>query len=268
MLRVVYGGAYGPHRTAIERSALIRSYAKQVLLGLVLHVLCSKLSCLATRARGALLAAASAEIGTGLRRLRDSIAALAEPDHTAFVNRFIELWSRGLTIFRSGRLPPAGSQTYEAITRLSELEMAAEPNIGGSGLPELAAALGLLGMGEAEGKWTLLLPRSSDIDQGIFQATGTVSAKTTQIFFVNSVSAALELIKQGALTNTTNLVFHSDDAWQQMMDRGSASRRSPMGGPLSGRRRPDACHVSMRKLITEARDIASLRQRFEEEMTL
>ena len=158
MLRVVYGEAYGPNRTAIERSALIRSYAKQVLLGLVLHVLCSKLSSLATRACGSRLAAASAEMGAGLRRLRDSVAALAEPDHTAFVNRLIELWSRGLTIFRSGRLPPAGSQTYEAITRLSELEMAAEPNIGGSGLPELAAALGLLGMGEAEGKWTLSQP--------------------------------------------------------------------------------------------------------------
>jgi hypothetical protein len=97
---------------------------------------------------------------------------------------------------------------------------------------------------------------------------GTVASKTAQIFFVNGVTAALELIKQGALTSRTDKVFHSDSAWQEMMDRGSAYRRSPKGGSLSGRGRPGARHVSMRKLIAEARDIASLSQRFEEEMTL
>jgi hypothetical protein len=268
MLRVVYGAAYGQNRAAIEESALIRAYAKPILVGLVLQVLCAKLSSLATQRCGARLAGASADIGAGLRHLRDSVAALAEPDRTAFLNRFIELWSRGLMIFRSGCLPPAGSKIYEVITRLSEPEMAAEPNISGSGLPEFAVGLGLLGRGEVEGKWALSLPGSSDIDQGMFQATGRVAAKTAQIFFVNGVIAALELIKQGALTNRTAIVFHSDNAWQEMMDRGSASRRSPKGASLSGRRRLDAHYVSMRKLIEEAEDIASLSQRFEEEMTL
>jgi hypothetical protein len=100
------------------------------------------------------------------------------------------------------------------------------------------------------------------------QATGRVAAKTARIFFVNGVTATLELIKQGALTNRTDIVFHSDNAWQEMMDRGSATRRSPKGAALSGRGRPGARHVSMRKLIADARDIPSLNQRFEEEMTL
>lgn len=268
MLRVVYDAAYGPNRAAIEESALIRAYAKQILLGLVLHMLCAKLSSLATQGGGARLAGASADIRAGLRRLRDSVAALAEPDRTAFLNRFIELWSRGLTIFRTGSLPSAGSPTYEVITLLSEPEMTAEPSIGGSGLPEFAVGLGLLGRGEADGKWTLSMPKSSDIDQGIFQATGKATAKTARIFFVNSVTAALKLINQGALTNRTDIVFHSDNAWQEMIDRGLISRRSPRGASLSGRGRPGARHVSMRKLIVEARDITSLSQRFEEEMTL
>lgn len=118
--------------------------------------------------------------------------------------------------------------------------MATEPIIGGSGLPEFAVGLGLLGRGEAEGKWTLSLPGSSDIAQGMFQATGRVAAKTAQIFFVNGVTAALELIKQGALTNRTDIVFHSDNAWQEMIDRGSTTRqfaegRFPLGKRTFGR---------------------------------
>jgi hypothetical protein len=126
MLRVVYGNAYGPNRAAIEASALIRAYAKPMLLGLVLHLLCAKLSSLATQGCGAPLADASADIGAGLRRLRDRVAALAEPDRLALLNRFIELWSRGMAIFRSGCLPPGGSRTYEVITPFSEAEMAAD----------------------------------------------------------------------------------------------------------------------------------------------
>src|SRR5207248_9630618 len=129
-------------------------------LGLILHMLCAKLSSLASQGCGARLAGASVDIGAGLRRLRDCVAALAEPDCMVFLSRFIELWSRGWTIFRSGCLPPTGSQTYEVITRLSEPEMATDPNIGGSGLPEFAVGLGLLGRGETEGKWTLSLPGS------------------------------------------------------------------------------------------------------------
>jgi hypothetical protein len=78
MLRVVYGAAYGQNRAAIEESALIRAYAKPILVGLVLQVLCAKLSSLATQRCGARLADASADIGAGLRHLRDSVAALAD----------------------------------------------------------------------------------------------------------------------------------------------------------------------------------------------
>ena len=78
----------------------------------------------------------------------------------------------------------------------------------------------------------------------------------------------LELLKQGALTNSASIVFHSDDAWQQMMQRGGLGRRSPKGISFSARGRPGARHVSMRKLIAEAPDVVTLSQRFQEEMAL
>lgn len=267
MLRTVYEGAYGRFRTDIEASALIRAYAQQVLIGLVLYVLCAKLSALAIQGSGARFAGAAADIHSGLRRLRNLAADLAEPERRAFLNTFIDMWSRGMTMFRTGFLPPAGSQLYEAITNLSENEMATEPNLAGSGLPELALALSLLGRGEEEGKWSLSLPAAT-IDGGIFEATGTVSMKSAQIYFVSGVTAALELIKQGALTNSADTVFHSDDAWQQMVESGAYGRRSPRGGPYSARRRSEAHHVSMRRLIREALDIVTMSQRFQEEMAL
>jgi hypothetical protein len=271
MLRVVYDAAYGPNRAAIEASALIRAYAKPVLLGLVLHLLCAKLSSLAMRACGGPLAGASADIGAGLRRLRDYIAALADGDRLTFLNRFIELWSRGMALFRRGDLPAVGSQNYEVISPLSAPEMVADPNIDQSGLPELAIGLGLLGRGEAQGKWTLSGPSGLDIDRGTFQATGTwASAKTAQIFFVSSPTAVIELINRGALKNDHDIIFHSDDAWQRMLDLeyGSGSRRTPTGTFHRRIGRLQARHVSIRKLLGDAHDIASLSQRFEEEMTL
>src|SRR5260370_34625261 len=131
-------------------------------------------------------------------------------------------------MFRSCGLQPAGEVMYEVIMILWEREMAAEPNIGGSGLPEFAVGLGLLGRGEADSKWTLSMPKSSDIDQGIFQATGKATAKTARIFFVNSVTAALKLINHGALTNRTDIVFHSDNAWLEMIHSVLICRLSPM----------------------------------------
>jgi hypothetical protein len=200
--------------------------------------------------------------------LRNLVAGHAEPDRRAFLNSFIRLWSRGMTIFRTGFLPATGSQVYEAITSLSETEVVTDPNLAGTGLAELALGLSLLGRGEEEGKWNLSLPGALSIDQGIFEATGIVSKMTAQIYFVSRTTAALELIKQGALTNSASIVFHSDDAWQQMTERGGPGRRSPKGTFFSGRGRPGARHVNMRKLIAEAPDIATLSQRFQEEMAL
>jgi hypothetical protein len=196
---------------------------------------------------------------------------MADGDRLTFLSRFIELWSRGLTLFRHGDVAPASSQEYEVISPWSVSEIAADPNIDQSGLPELAIGLGLFGRGVAQGKWTLSPPSRADLGLGTFQATATwASAKTRQIFFVRSATAAIELINRGALRNGNDIIFHSDDAWQKMLelDHGSGSRRSPAS--TSGRRtgRGRARHVSIRKLLQDAHDIASLSQRFEEEMTL
>jgi hypothetical protein len=264
MLRVVYGAAYGVHGRDIESSALLRAYAKQALLALVLCVVSDKLRMLAEMACGAF----ARELSDGMKCLRDSVAAAAVGDHLAFVDELVRLWSRGIALFRRGDQPPADCDGYEAISPLPIQEMTADPNVLNSGLPELAVGLALLGRGEAAGKWSLSLPPAAEITCGALQATGTWDgARATQVYFVNGTAAALELMKRGAFAKRNVVVIHSDDAWNRMRDVGSPYHRSPMA-PRGRERQPAVRHASIRQLLQSAADFAALEQRFEEVVTL
>jgi hypothetical protein len=270
MLRVVYQEAYGRDHNAIEASALIRAYSKQALLGFVLHLLTAKLSWLAARRCELALVGAAPDVAAGIRELRDLMAGFADGDRLTFLNSFIDLWSRGLMMFRRGELPPSGSAKYEVISPLSAPDMANDPNIAESGLLEMAVGLGLLGRGQTDGKWTLAPPASAGVEYGVFQATGAWTAtKMAQIFFVRSAPAAIRLIDQGALKNENDIILHSDDAYVGMPELGgNPGVRSPTAGVLRRTGRPKPRHVSMRSIIRDATDFATLKQRFEEEMTL
>jgi hypothetical protein len=270
MLRVVYATAYGTNQNAIEDSALLRAYGKQILLALFLHLLTEKLILLARSACAVgPLATSFEELRAALRHLRNRIAAVADGDRLAFVNVFVQFWSRGLVLFRRGDIPAPNSEKYELITPLSLQEMSADPNLlQQSGLPELAVGLALLGQGDADGKWTLSLPAALNIEHGALRAIGTwASAEARQIYFVSSAAVAIELVKRGGITRDNVLIIHSDDAWKEMSDAGLTSHRSPTGS--SGRTGLLAArHVSIRNLLRAAPNLAMLKQRFEEEITL
>ena len=264
MLRVVYGDAYGPHETDIKSSALLRAYAKQALLALVLHVLSAKLTSLATSTYDV----ASGELSAGIKHLRGRVAAVADGDPLVFVNGLVRFWSRGMALFRRGVPRPAGCEMYGAISPLPIHEMVADPNISTSGLPELAIGLALLGLGETGGKWTLSLPLAENITDGALQATGAwADAQPTQIYFVNGAATAVELMKRGAIATENVIVIHSDDAWSHMSDAGLPRHRSPTGAP--GRTgQPPIRHVSIRQLLQSPSEFATLEQRFAEEISV
>ena len=68
--------------------ALIRAYAKPLLVSLVLHVLCSKLRKLILLAPGGLGVADLSELQVGVVAVRDLLAAAAEPDRLSFLACF------------------------------------------------------------------------------------------------------------------------------------------------------------------------------------
>ena len=84
---------------------------------------------------------------------------------------------------------------------------------------------------------------------------------------MRSAAVALDLEKRGAFANDSTIVIHADDVWQQMhpSSSGSARKRSRAFG-RTGKAKPR--HVSISHLLQTEPDVARLRKRFIEEVTL
>lgn len=263
MLKVVYGDLYTPNQVDIEKSALLQSWPEQVLLALVIRLLCGKLSLLAENVlTGTVLQPEMALIIDDLIALRDKVAGTATGDRTAFINVAIGAWSRGLGLFRSGRLP-GSTETYETLSVTGVAQLSADANALMSGLGEAAVGLALLGHGQTSGDWTLNTPATGLLVDGALQVTASwAGAKQVCVFFVRGASEAIELGRQGAFGNANVVVVHSDDAWAQMRNGGASARRPTRAPGRTGA--VSARHVSIRELVGSAASMATLVTKFKE----
>lgn len=266
MLKVVYGGAFTPHQADIETSAVLPSWPEQVLLALTLKLLCDKLAYLAVNVlQGTVLQPDAPAIVAELTALRDDVAAGAEGNRTDFTNTAITAWSRGLKIFRSGRLP-LSPETYEVLSLTGMAQIGGDANTLTSGLGEAAIGLALLRQGQASGDWHLALPAGAALNDGALQVTGTWSGATpARVYFVRSAAEAITLRQQGAFANDNVVVVHSDDAWVQMQPSGvrpPSARRAKRAPGRTGI--PSVRHVSVRELVTGASSLATLATKFRE----
>jgi hypothetical protein len=99
ILRVAYRDDYSPNSAAIEFSALLRAYAKPLLVALVLHVLVAKLEALARLSRaGGFPPTDVALLGDGLRQVRDLASAAADGDREAFIRAASAEMSRAMSL--------------------------------------------------------------------------------------------------------------------------------------------------------------------------
>jgi hypothetical protein len=156
VLRLSYGDAYNDDPAAVHEATLLRAWGEKVLIALVLKLLADKLTRLMELALTALgkrpIAGALEPL---LKALRDDISDLAVPapgaqNRIAFVNQAIALWSRTLSLFRSGTLP-ANADAYETLSNSTPNRIAADQNAQAMGLGRLGVALSLLQFGrEAE----------------------------------------------------------------------------------------------------------------------
>jgi hypothetical protein len=204
VLTLVYGDAYNDDMAAVDEASLLRAWGEKVLIALVLKVLTDKLARLMelglTQAGKGPIAAA---LAPALSLLRDDIAALAVPapgetNRTAFVNQAIALWSRTLSLFRTGALPQ-NADSYEALCSATPRLMPADANALGSGLPKLALALALLQKGRAAGQWDVRAPVSDALHAGALTAQSLrPDSAARPLFLVKSATEAIALKAQGA----------------------------------------------------------------------
>ena len=129
LLRNVYRTAYTQEtRQEIENGALFRTYAKPLLLSLVLHVLGSKLRKLIQLAPGNLGNADREALQLGVVVLRDQLAAAADGDGPVFARDLVDQSSRAMMMFRDGRAP-IEPRPYNPITSEPIQKMAANVNL-------------------------------------------------------------------------------------------------------------------------------------------
>ncbi len=272
VLRLSYGDAYNNNAAAIHDATLLRAWGEKVLIALVLKLLGDKLARLMELG---LTALGKAPMAGGLepllKALRNDIAERAIPspgaqNRTVFVNQAIALWSRMLSLFRSGALP-ANAEAYEALSNSTPNLIAADQNAQAMGLGRLGVALSLLQYGRAAGLWELREPTSNDLTSGAMTARASrPDGVGRPVFVVKSATDAIALKRQGAFAHDNAIVVHADDTWHQMVSGGASARRVRAAPGRTGH--IGETHVSLGDLLTRCGDAAALQQEFVVEMML
>jgi hypothetical protein len=255
----VYRQAYTPAtRDQIRDSALIRAYAKTLLVALVLHVLCSKLRRLIELAPGALVVADRQQLQEGVVIVRNQLGAAAGPDRLAFVQVFVDQMSRAIMFFRDGHTQDA-PRPYNPITPMPVQQIAGDMNLPALGWREAAVAAGILGVGVNVGVWTLDAIDALDPTAGVIRVNA--GASSVKVFIAANSQAALRLRVFGHVVDGDEVILiHSLEAAPRL-------HRSPRGVPgRTGRVGPR--EVSIADLLKEVATSAELVQRFREEVAL
>lgn len=272
VLRLCYGAGYNADPEAVHGATLLRAWGEKVLIAMVLKLLGDKLSKLMSLALEPLNKGQIAiDLNQYLRSWRDQIADQAEPpagvnNRTDLVNRGILLWSRMLSMYRSGALP-ANLESYETLTTSTPVLIAADPNAQATGLGRLGVALSLLEYGRGAGHWDLMGPASNDSVAGAMAARSTrAGAVDRPLFIVKSATEAIALKSKGAFANDDAIVLHADDAWHSMGVSSGSARRMRTSPGRTGY--VGETHISLGKLIERHDNATALQAAFLREMVL
>jgi hypothetical protein len=260
ILRVVYREAYDANGPAIEASALLRAYAKAVLTALVLHVLCAKLRQYIQLVDAPSLSAGERTIlSNGVIFLRNRVSTGAEPNRLAFVRSLARHVTQAISLFQQGT-PAADDLSYRTLSNLPIHRIPADVNLATSSIRELAAALAVLGTGEASGLWTVRPTNPAEPQQGSLGLISIIGV--TRVFFAANQRASVQLGLNGlvATDSADAILIHGTSPISKAV-------RSPMSVP--GRvGKPARRDIGMSDLLSESTSTAHLLQRFREEAIL
>jgi hypothetical protein len=199
-------------------------------------------------------------LGGGIRILRDLVAAKADGDRLVFMRMLIEIQTRALVLFRSGKEPVVGVPSYQSIGDLPVAHMSIGSGLETSGMRELAAGLGLIGREAAASGWSIDLAGTARGHRGALRVV--TAAGENAVFFAANPKVGVDLEVSGVAP------VHAQDVIV-LYSTGPVARlpRSPHG--RFGRTgRGSARHVNMSELLRNAQDLPDLEHRFRQEASL
>jgi len=259
LLENVYRAAYdGPEHDAINASAAFPAYGKPLLLGLLLHVLTTKLSALlGILLSGVIVDDERAKLNDGLVALRNRLADAAEADRLRFIRSFVEKVGRSIGLLRAGQVTTLPTR-YLPLSSTPVQELRTDFAVKTSGLCEAAISLAVLGILLQAGVIQVKASDTTAFGAGILEVESPVAP--AKIFFAANANVANNLKNNGFVSDTDSgtILIHSMDIIQPQA-------RSPLGAP--GRiGRPGLRQVSISSLIADATTSDDLVNKFRREV--
>lgn len=256
VLQATYRAAYETHAAEINDSALLGSYAKPTLLGLVLWTLGEKLmtvlECLPKKVSWG--TAQVERIRDDLRDLRDVLGSQADLDNRVFVAQSIELVTLVLSVFRTGRAPDSIGANYEPLSDRPIRDALQNPDFPAAAFGRLAIAIALCARGHRTGDWTLLPGEVAAAEKGVVRLASTT--REVRAFIVKDAPVAVMLTMDGLVDeDDVNTLIVVADREPPPSVRSSRSRYGRVG-------RLRACRVSIEELYSTAGSADELYESF------
>jgi hypothetical protein len=242
-------------RDAVAASALLRAFAKPLLVALVLSVVCTKLQALIELGTTSLPASDRGLLKHGVQLLRDLVANEAGGNLRDFVSAVVKRSRVAVAVCRTGSCTGYGPR-YAPVVAAPLHRLSSEAITYDSSVRQAAVLFGLIGHGIAQQHWSLKIESVDDTAPETFW----LSTKTGElrVIVVEGGSEALRLHNDGLIDSddAKTVVVHGRSMLAPMT-------RSPRSAP--GRTgRIGLREVSMTELLGEASSTDELMQMFRE----
>lgn len=258
LLQIVYKNDYNAATSeAIQKSALLCAFGKQLLPALLLYCLADKLIRIGLVKASLKPGQNSVWLRDGIMAVRDAIADADGDDRFAFGLALLAAVSRTKRIAALGEAEP-GKETYEPLSAQSATAIGTSVELQGSGLPELSTAVGILGQGVRNGHWEIRIPAAPEKSSPV--AILKTETREVPLWVAATGAAEDRLYKDG----------HVNDRDPAILVRGQPPvaryQRSPK--PQPGRHERGVIEIHMENLVANTGSGPELLEAFRQEAVL
>ncbi len=251
-----YADEFETHHSEIIATSAFGTYAEPLLAALVLEVLLHKLLALLTR-QTTVDTAFEDDLAQGVRRVAMIVAASAGND----VHALLAFVTGPYAALVRQYLGLDASHRYVPLARGHRSQIKSEPMVSVTGADLLAAAIGLLGWGDLQGRW--LIRGTSDRASGNLQVIEQSTGRTTQLAIVKGAREADAVLASNVWTSCAGrmAILYTHERLRPAV-RSATSR---LGG---GRRVSDRLEAHWSELSAHASTTDEIAGRFQTEVGL